>query len=327
MNILVTSIGDAFAADIVIKRLQANKHRVVGCDCLPKEWIADAFNVDYFVQSPPAVEAAKYLDFIIRICRECEIKYIVPLSDLDIDAVIGAKERLKGLGICLCTPDIEVTRLCRDKFRLTQYLASHDICRTISTTLWSETDQVSLSYPILAKPRFGRASEGIIVVRSGRDLGYLQEAAANTDYILQPLIQGEILNVDVVRNPDNSVVCVARRDLIRHPSGVGTTVEIINHSALVNVCIRIAQLLNIIGATNFEFIETSDQLYLVEINPRFSGGVEFSYMAGYDVVTNHLRCFTGHTIEINPVIRRMIIARKYEEYITKELEKAEPTPG
>lgn len=319
MNILVTSIGEAFAADIVIKRLHANQHMIVGCDRLPKEWIADALNVDYFAQSPRALDREQYLDFIIRICHKYHIQLIMPLSDLDIDAIIDARQWFQGKGACVCTPDIEVTKLCRDKYKLTKFLEGADICPTIPAMLLSEARHTEFRYPLLAKPRFGHGSEGINIIRSAIEFQYLRLVTNNMDYLLQPFIEGNILNVDVIRTHGDDIVCVARRDLVRHPAGVGTAVEIIENTNLTDICSRIAKALNIIGAANFEFIEAPDQIYFMEINPRLSGGVAFSHMAGYDFVTNHLRCFTGRAIEVNPIIRKMIIARRYEEYITRRL--------
>jgi len=47
--------------------------------------------------------------------------------------------------------------------------------------------------------------------------------------------------------------------------------------------------------------------------------VEFSHMAGYNVVINHLNSFLGARIEQPGKTRKMIIARQYEEYITEIL--------
>ena len=48
----------------------------------------------------------------------------------------------------------------------------------------------------------------------------------------------------------------------------------------------IAGLLGVRGCVNMEFIEDRDGVYhMLECNPRFSGGVEFSCLAGYDCVT------------------------------------------
>ena len=39
-------------------------------------------------------------------------------------------------------------------------------------------------------------------------------------------------------------------------------------------------------------------------------------MGGYDCIENHLKCFMGKEIEDYHFKHNMIIARKYEEYIT-----------
>jgi len=186
-----------------------------------------------------------------------------------------------------------------------------------TSILLDEAAEAQLDFPLVAKPRFGRSSQGVIKVSSLAELEYVKETARETDYILLPYIEGSIISVDAVRSPDNKTVCVARRELQRNLNGAGTTVEIIENPLLNGICEKTADMLGIIGTAIFEFIETPEQLYLMEINPRFPGGVEFSHMAGYDVVTNHLRCFTGEAIETKVNIRKMIIARKYEAHITE----------
>ena len=66
---LVTAIG-SMAADIVIKTLHRGGHLVVGNDIYPREWIADAYNVDWFVQAPPARDEDKYRDFLMNTCAD-----------------------------------------------------------------------------------------------------------------------------------------------------------------------------------------------------------------------------------------------------------------
>ena len=53
-TVIVTAIG-SFSADIVIKKCRENGIRVIGCDVYPREWIADAGNVEAFYQVPYAV--------------------------------------------------------------------------------------------------------------------------------------------------------------------------------------------------------------------------------------------------------------------------------
>ena len=44
-------------------------------------------------------------------------------------------------------------------------------------------------------------------------------------------------------------------------------------------------------------------------------------MAGYDMISNHLRCFTGQPLEERGQIREQYLARRYEEYRMEETEE------
>ena len=56
--------------------------------------------------------------------------------------------------------------------------------------------------------------------------------------------------------------------------------------------------LQILGAINAEFIFDGKQYYLMDVNPRFSAGIAFSRLAGYDIVKNHFLCFQNKTVYI-----------------------------
>jgi carbamoyl-phosphate synthase large subunit len=318
-NILVTAIG-SFSADIVIKTLKGHGHYVVGCDIYPKEWIVDAFNVNQFYQAPYVNNKEEYIAFIEKICSIHKIEYIFPLTDPEVDLLSGEKERFFEKNIHVCISNAQTIKLCRDKYQLPSFLLGHGINNVIPTKYMGDVDIVEL--PAFIKPISGRSSEGCRAVFDEKEYAYLKDTLSRNKYIVQPYIQGNILTVDVVRDPiTDMVVCIARRELLRNKSGAGTTVEIIENTELEAICISIARKVGIIGAVNFEFIETdSGEFYLLEINPRFSGGLEFSHMAGYDVVNNHLKCFIGKPVDEKGVIRKMIIARKYEEYVTQYID-------
>lgn len=318
-NILVTAIG-SFSADVVIKSLKSHGHYVVGCDIYPKEWIVDSYNVNQFYQAPYVDNKEEYITFIEEICSKNKIEYIFPLTDPEVDLLSGEKERLLKKNIHVCISNERTIKLCRDKYQLPTFLLGNGINNIIPTKYLGDVDIVEL--PAFIKPISGRSSEGCKAVFDEKEYAYLKDTLSSNKYIVQPYIQGNILTVDVVRDPiTDEVVCIARRELLRNKSGAGTTVEIIENTELEAICISIARKVGIIGAVNFEFIESDDgEIYLLEINPRFSGGLEFSHMAGYDVVNNHLKCFLGKPINEKGLIRKMIIARKYEEYVTQYID-------
>lgn len=317
-NILVTAIG-SFSGDIVIKNLKKEGHYVIGCDIYPREWIIDARNVDLFYQAPYVVEVEKYLQFINHICITNDIDFVIPLTDPEVELLSKYKQRIESNGAILCTSDYETISLCRDKYKLPIFLAEHGIDNLINTYLLDEVDIKTIKYPIYAKPRSGRSSQGCMMINDEIDLKYLMKKKKNEEYIVQPYINGKIITVDVVRDQSTGLVTsIPRRELLRNKSGAGLTVEIFNSDYLNNVCKKVSSILNIYGTINIEFIEYNNRYYLLEINPRFSGGVEFSYIAGYNLIIQHLNCFRNIPIETLCNIHKMIISKKYEEYITWE---------
>jgi len=93
-------------------------------------------------------------------------------------------------------------------------------------------------------------------------------------------------------------------------------VKIFSDWELESTCRDLAEKLQIIGCVCFEFIRDAEGGYhILECNPRLSGGVAFSCLAGYDFIKAHIQCFCDDDIEVKDDIPEMYIARKYQEYI------------
>lgn len=317
-TILVTAIG-SFAADIVIKRLKEHGYTVIGCDIYQKEWIADAYNVDYFYQAPFVKNEKEYFDFIFKVCNDHNVNYIFPLTDIEVDFYNLNRRIFQEEGIKVCISDEKTIDICRNKMILSEYLYENNICETIPTHMLNNTDVETLEYPVVVKPFNGRSSQGLHYIDTLDQMREFVSYNELSDYITQPKIEGSIVTVDIVRDSRiEHVVCIARKELLRTLNGAGTSVYVFCNEQLEKQCKELANILNVKGCVNFEFIETDkDEYYFLECNPRFSGGVEFSCMAGYDCVLNHLRCFKNEDIETKNIENNFYIARKYEEYITK----------
>ncbi|WP_077612357.1 ATP-grasp domain-containing protein [Clostridium sp. Marseille-P2415] len=315
---LVTAIG-SFSADIVIKNLKKSGIRVIGCDIYPREWIADSGSVASFYQVPCAAEEQRYTGRIMEICREEGAEALIVLTDVEADVLNRRRREFLESGVTLCLPSEETLSICRDKRRFYRFLKEKGLGNPIPTMDLCEADPDTITYPAVVKPFNGRSSQGLHYIHSGVELKGLLGCSNPEDFVVQPFYKGSVITADIVRKAETgetAVIC--RKELLRTQNGAGTSVLVFSDSQLEAVCRDIANGLQINGCVNFEFIETEDgEFHILECNPRFSGGVEFSCMAGYDCVTNHLRCFTAEAMEPCGEITGMYIARKYEEYITK----------
>ena len=317
-TVIVTAIG-SFSADIVIKKCRENGIRVIGCDVYPREWIADAGNVEAFYQVPYATDTDHYIGTMMSLCRKEGAEAVIPLTDAEGDVVNLQRVEVSVVNVTLWVSDGACIGLCRDKMELYRYLEEHMGGTVIPTLRLGDADPDEIRYPAVCKPYNGRSSQGLKMVGSRREMEGVLGETDPADYIVQPMIKGNVVTVDVVRSPEQGTcAAICRRELLRTPNGAGTSVLVFRNRQLEERCRAIAGLLGIRGCVNMEFIEDRDGVYhMLECNPRFSGGVEFSCLAGYDCVTNHLRCFEGKEIESDGSVTGMYIARKYEEYITK----------
>lgn len=321
-KVLITAIG-SFSADIVIKTLHKLNYEVVGCDIYEKQWIVDSNNVEHFEKAPYATDEEKYIKFIKDICEKYKIKYIMPLTDVEVDVLCKWKDEFSKNNIQICISDKNVIQLCRSKLNLPKEL--ENVCKEnlIPTKQLSESIDEEIQFPVIIKPINGRSSQGLAKIYNKEEFEFYKKMCHNQEeMIIQPLIAGDVVTVDVVSDLENNkIVCIPRRELLRTGNGAGTTVETFYDENLVKICKKIVEKLKIRGAINMEFIEKEvGKYYFLEINPRFSGGLEFSHIAGYDVVKNHIKCFTNQEIEEQNLFKKLIIARKYEEYIMEEKE-------
>ena len=83
---------------------------------------------------------------------------------------------------------------------------------------------------MVMKPRDGRSSEGLYRVRTAEDLQTavreIRLWGGEDRYLVQPLIEGNVITVDVVRSADGACIAVPREELRRTHNGAGIAVRV-----------------------------------------------------------------------------------------------------
>lgn len=317
-TVLITAIG-SFSADIAIKRLHELGCRVIGCDIYPAEWIVDSKNVDAFYRAPYATDEEAYAAFIDDVCAREGVRWIMPSTDVEVDFFNTRRGACPAGDAVVCVSPKETIDICRDKSRTTGFLeGSNSGVRGIPTAPLGEVGSEYPGHPVVIKPLDGRSSSGLHRVRTEAEWrAALDEIEGEEGYLVQPLVEGNVITVDVVRSPKGPrVVAVPREELLRTLNGAGTSVRVFRDPELSGMCGKLAEELGIVGCVNFEFIRDAEGGYhFLECNPRFSGGLEFTCIAAYDCVGNHLRAFKDEPIDELGAYEPQYIARKYEEYV------------
>ena len=311
-NCLVTAIG-SMSADCVINSLKNAGCKVIGCDIYPKEWHVVSKVCDNFYQVPLVKDKDVFIESIISICKNEEINYILPLTDIEIDVFNQYRLYFSENNIILCMPSLYSLEISRDKYRLYEFFKDDIHVPSVWTAMALDYSSSKVAYPVIAKPKNGRSSEGLKLLFS--DLDY-QSLSPIDNYIIQEFKDGNIFTVDFVRSSESgNAFCIPREELLRTKNGAGLTVRMFQDIELVALVEYIGHKLDINGCINMEFILNDGKYYLIDINPRFSAGVAFSSLQGYNMPLSHLHCFMGYDILSAITVETCIATKKYCEEI------------
>jgi len=270
--------------------------------------------LDAFHRVPPARDVSAYIARVLDICQLEQITHVLPLIDLEVDAFAPHRKLFSDRGITLCMAPVETVRVSRDKWLVYDTFRNHPAIHPIPTWKIEDPAVDSLPFPLHAKPRDGRSSEGLARILDGDDLSYLRKKLRARPYVVQPMLDGDVCVVDIVRRrATGQFAAMARQELVRTANGAGVTVRMLNEPALIEAASQIAATLDLDGCINIEFLVGGDWPLVMDINPRFSGGVVFSHLSGYDMVTNHLRCFAGGVLDPPVIPAALIHTRHYVE--------------
>ncbi len=315
MKCLVTAIG-SMSAEIVVKRLlQIPDMQVVGCNMHPASWTPTSRFVETYYQVPPASEGSAYVSQVLDICRLEKISYVIVLTDSEIDVLAGCHSLFLSVGSILCISKESVLTKARDKLEIFRIFSEHKKIKPIATFDFEEADFESFSDLIIAKPRRGRSSEKHAQIATLQEFDFWKECLSDKNYIVQPFYNGCVIVVDIVRQPmDQTFAVLVRQELLRTSNGAGMTVRMLPGHICGDLALEVANELNLQGCTNIEFLVVDGVPMLMDVNPRFSAGVVFSFLAGYDMIVNHLNCFSGNSVRPCNVYDDVIYSRAYIEY-------------
>ncbi|MEU0490821.1 ATP-grasp domain-containing protein [Nocardiopsis sp. NPDC006139] len=275
-SVLVTAAG-AEGTPGKILALRGAGHRVVAVDIDPRApglFLADRAHV-----VPPGTSPS-FISAITRICEIEDIKAIVPLVDEELVPIWA----LAGWGVQILLPRAELVALCLDKLALMEKLRDDGV--PVPRTRSAAHEVGDLSFPLIVKPRSGRGSRGISVVRDRAELDAVLRSHGEHvgGFIVQEYVQGPEYSVSVVVWRDRVVQAVVSKE-VYFKEGSSRYAVTRHDAALTEVCIKTAHALDADGPLNVQArVDSSGTPYVFEINPRFSGSATLTVQAGVDEI-------------------------------------------
>jgi carbamoyl-phosphate synthase large subunit len=256
----------------------------------------------------PEADAQYYVKRLFEIVEKHHVQVLMPSSGYDIYPYSDNREALAKIGATAVVSDRDTLEICRDKL-LTYKKMSGKYNLPFTT---ADPDKVK-SFPVIAKPRFGKGSRNVIKVNNEADLRYIASNFGNT--IFQEFLPGVEYTIDVLSDMNKKPIISVPRIRLQTKAGISTKGRIIRDADLETTCMNMAREIGIRGPSCIQMKESSEeQLKLIEINSRLGGGTIFSTLAGANIPSMILEILRGTYID-PPRVSEITVVRYYEEIV------------
>jgi carbamoyl-phosphate synthase large subunit len=202
----------------------------------------------------------------------------------------------------------KVLEICRDKLLSYKFL-SNKFPFAFTCEYYEKID----TFPLIAKPRFGKGSNNII--EDKLDLEYVLSKFKNM--IFQEYLPGTEYTVDVLSDLTEKPIMAIPRIRIDTKAGISVKGKIKRDLMIENLCKKTAETLGIKGPCCIQLKESENgELKIIEINPRFGGGTFFTTLAGANFPAMLLEMASNNSNNlIIPKVSEITVLRYFEEIV------------
>lgn len=276
----------------LIKQGSPNKFTVIGSN--ENETVVYKNACDEWYTEPRGLTDEEYVDFCLGFCKEHKIDVFAPRKKLL--AISKSYDRFKELGVILMLDDqYPLLEMLEDKARTYEYFAqivpecvpSFGIARSYGEFLscYEELSKTASRVCYKLVEDEGARSfrvvdnriEGInaLLEKPGMKvtLDTAKKILSQYDFkvplLLMPYLSGVEVSVDCLQTPGENIIIPRYKTNKRYS-------EIIFDEKMMSVCNKILDSIALKSPLNIQFKFEGDKFYLLEINPRMSGGLQLS---------------------------------------------------
>lgn len=293
-TILVTAAGGPAGINVIRALKKIKGVEVLGTDANPFS-AGFAFCDKSFVV--PYAKDKKYFPTMKKICNENKVDFLIPTYD---EALKVFSSNNMATTKVVCSPK-ETIDICDRKD--TTYKKLFDVVPCPKWVYLKDAEKLKL--PVFVKPCVGRGSSNTIVVNTDAELRnakrmYSEKHDISKDIIATEYLSGDEYTVDALFDFSGKLVVAVPRIRMQTESGISVKGRTIKDEKLEEYIKRISKKLTFFGPVNIQFKKDAyGEFKLVEINPRFSGGLEITELSGVDLVALLMKLLRNEKIEKN----------------------------
>ncbi len=272
VTVLVLGVGGNIGQGILKALAYSSlRCRVIGACVEPLAM--GLYTVDKAYVSPTAADPG-FPEWLERVCRDEHVDAVLSGVEpvMDVLSTLAAPLR-KSTGAISIVSAPEILAVGRDKYRTCQWLQEHGFnypgYARSSEPAELEALVREAGFPLIAKPRFGKGSEGVVYLGDEEELAVL---ALRKDYVVQEHVgtpaHEYTVGAFVDRDGEVRGSIAMRRDL---HAGTTYRAELGDYPDARAEAVRIVQTLRPMGPCNVQLRLDGRRAVCFEINVRFSG--------------------------------------------------------
>ena len=296
IRVLITSVGRRVS---LVKNFQ--KHcKVYTCEMNPDLSPAAHISDKYF--KVPRVTDENYLGELKKICKENDIKIVIPTIDTELSILAQAKEEFLKEGILIAISTSEICDTFYLKTTTEKFFTKNNFLTPKSV------DIKTAKYPLFAKLDNSSCSIGAMKVENYEIAKNLQG-----NYVFQEFIEGVEYTCDVFFDKNSEIKCIVPRERIEVRAGEVSKARTNKDKTIINEIKKLEPYLKgAYGCLTIQLFKTADKIYFIEINPRFGGGYPLSFLAGADFAKMLIDDYLGKKLDYFEDWRDNLIMLRYD---------------
>jgi carbamoyl-phosphate synthase large subunit len=216
--------------------------------------------------SAPPIEDSSYVPALAHLCAEHKVGAVLPLTDLDIEALALARE----LGLLpALVPSSEVARATYDKYEA--HLLLERLGLPSPPTVLPEADLDALHYPVMVKPRQGSGARSIHLAHSPEQASFFVDYV-NEPTMVQRAMAGPELSIDCLGDADGRCLNAIPRTMLESRGGESIKGTVVEDSELVELGRTVMEALAVRGPATIQvFRDPELGVRITDVNTRFGG--------------------------------------------------------
>lgn len=314
MNILILSVGTLNKIVQYFKKELSGLGQVIATDA--SELAPALYDADkHFIV--PKIDDPNYLDSILNICKENNVKGVLSLIDPELTILAKHKEEFLNIGVTPIISDLETVELCFNKFNFNEKLKSLGFNSAKSfinkDEFYKALNNNEISFPVFVKPYNGSFSINISKVFGKEELDLLFNRYDNL--MIQELMNGKEFGVDVyidMISNKPSAIFIKEKLLMR--AGETDKSVSVHDKELEAIILNFVNKMDFKGIIDIDVFEVNNKYYISEVNPRFGGGYPHAYGCGVNVpqmIINNLERVVNKNV--NDLYDKDVYMFKYNE--------------